>query len=257
MLASRSVLPIFLFLSLLFSFISLGCENIFEDMADDSTEEARLEEARMALDKGDYTTAVNIFLDLCGLSAADPTSGTPTCDNATISLLASAYMGRAGLDLIKIIDTAAQTGSTGPNGTFVEFSQLLLAGNETDMHNALVILNNIPGKTPDQNLQMAVAAAADTLMIIMGVPGVNIDPATGLPTTVPVSANFDSAAQTITNNKNISLISAGIDGSGIVNADLTNDIKTIQSNISGDVDVTSTELRTYLCSFTPPPTGCP
>lgn len=254
MLASRSVLPIFLFLSLLFSFISLGCENIFEDMANDSTEEARLEEARMALDKGDYTTAVNIFLDLCGLSAADPTSGTPTCDNATISLLASAYMGRSGLDLIKIIDTAAQDSSTGPQGTFTEFSLLFLDPNlqQSDMHNAALLLNKISGRTADQNLQMAVAATADTVLIIRDAVG-GFNPS-GLPNLVPSSFG-DTTTNAITTN--IDLISTGITGSGIANADLTADINTIKTNITGgDPGVDSGELHTYLCSFIPQPSGC-
>ena len=253
MLASKSILPIFLFLSFLFYSMSMGCGNIFEDMADDSTKEAQLEEAQMVLDKGDYTTAVNMLLSLCGLSAADPTSGTPTCDNATISLLASAYMGRAGLDLIKIIDTAAQDTTIGQQGIFTEFSSLLINGNEQDMENAVKLLKNIQGKTPEQNLQMAVAATADTVLIVRdAVGGFN---SSGLPNSVPSSFNT-TTTNTVTDN--ISLISTGISGSGIANADLTSDISTLQTNIAGgDTSANSCDLRKYLCSVNPTATGCP
>lgn len=256
MLASRSILPIFLFLSLLFSSMSVGCGNIFEDMADDSTEEARLEEAQMALDKGDYTTAVNMLLSLCGLSANDPTAGNATCDNATVSLLASAYMGRAGIDLIKIIDTADQGTSTGAQGTFTEFSTLLLNGNEEDASNAVTLLSNIQGRTEEQNLQMAVVAAADTILIIRDITS-GFNQTTGLPNNIPAASDpaTINAANQIT--ENIPLIVQGISGSGIASADLTSDINAIKSNITTggnplldplgtDQTVTATDLVSYL-----------
>lgn len=252
MLARRYVLPIFFLLFLLF--YGCGDLNIFEGLADDNTQKARLEEAQIALDSGDFTKAVDILLDLCGLSAANPASGIPTCDNDTRALLASAYMGRAGLDLIKIIDTAVN--ATGQQGTFTEFSTLFLDPNlsQTDMHNAALLLSGIQGRTQQQNLQMAVAATADTVLIIRDIAG--IDPTTGVPTKLPSATQISTAATAITTN--IPLITGGITGSGIASADLTADINTIQTNISGaDQTVQPAELQTYICSFTPKPTDCP
>lgn len=251
MLARRYVLPIFFLLFLLF--YGCGDLNIFEGLADDNTQKARLEEAQIALDSGDFTKAVDILLDLCGLSAANPASGIPTCDNDTRALLASAYMGRAGLDLIKIIDTAVN--ATGQQGTFTEFSTLFLdpSLNQADMHNAALLLSGIQGRTQQQNLQMAVAATADTVLIVRdAVGGFN---SSGLPNSVPSSFNT-TTTNTVTDN--ISLISTGISGSGIANADLTSDISTLQTNIAGgDTSANSCDLRKYLCSVNPTATGCP
>lgn len=265
MLIGRYLLCTLFLSALLLGLVSMGCgdSNIFDSMADDSTSEAKLEEAQIALDKGDYTTAVNVLLDLCGLSAEDPTSGTPTCDTSTISLLASAYMGRSGLDLINIIKTAEDTsnqGQTGTQDTFSEFSSILQTLNEQDMQNAVELLSDIPPevRTEEQNLQMAVAAAADTVLIIMNIPGLELDPTTGIPTTLPDDTDIADAANEITNNNNISLILDGVAGSGLADEDLTNDIKTIQTEIAGlDTTVDPSELQSYLCSFDPKPAGCP
>lgn len=265
MLIGRYLLYTLFLSALLLGLVSMGCgdSNIFDSMADDSTSEAKLEEAQIALDKGDYTTAVNVLLDLCGLSAEDPTSGTPTCDTSTISLLASAYMGRAGLDLINIIKTAEDTsnqGQTGTQDTFSEFSTILQTLNEQDMQNAVELLEGLgDARTTDQNLQMAVAAAADTVLIIMNIPGLVLDPTTGIPTTLPDDTDIADAANEITNNNNISLILDGVAGSGLADEDLTNDINTIQTDIAGlnDTTVDAGELHTYLCSLNPSVTGCP
>lgn len=258
MLKGKPILPVLFFILFLVYSMSVGCSNsnIFEGLTDDNTKGAKLEEAQIALDKGDFTAAINTLLDLCGLSAQDPTSGTTTCDNDTRALLASAYLGRAGLDVIKIIDTAVNTANTGTQGsidTFTEFSKLLLNGKETDTHNAAIILSNIQNKTPDQNLQMAVAATADTVLIIKDVAG--IDPTTGVPIKLPSTSEISTTASAITTN--MPLITGGITGSGIVSANLTADINTIQTNISGaDQVVQPTELQTYICNFIPKPTGC-
>lgn len=265
MLIGRYLLCTLFLSALLLGLVSMGCgdSNIFDSMADDSTSEAKLEEAQIALDKGDYTTAVNVLLDLCGLSAEDPTSGTPTCDTSTISLLASAYMGRSGLDLINIIKTAEDTsnqGQTGTQDTFSEFSTILQTLNEQDMQNAVELLEGLgDARTTDQNLQMAVAAAADTVLIIMNIPGLVLDSTTGIPTSVPTDDTvITDAANEITNNNNISLILDGVAGSGLADEDLTNDIKTIQTEIAGlDTTVDPSELQSYLCSFDPKPAGCP
>lgn len=242
-----------LFLSaLLLGLVFMGCgdSNIFDSMADDSTSEAKLEEAQIALDKGDYSTAVDILLGLCGLSAEDPASGAQTCDNDTISLLASAYIGRAGLDLIELIESAET--STGSQ-TFTEFSNILVLTNAEDMQNAVDLLDSLgSARTPEQSLQMAVAATADVILDIGGITD-GFDPTTGLPDTIPSvtdPATID-AANEITGN--ISLILEGIGGSGIADADMSADITTIQRSLSdpsgtnpNDITVTSDDLVTYL-----------
>ncbi len=263
MLIGRYLLCTLFLSALLLGLVFMGCgdSNIFEGLADDNTNEAKLEEAQIALDKGDYTKAADILQDLCGLSAENPTSD-PTCDNETISLLASAYMGKAGLDLINIIKTAEDTsnqGQTGTQDTFSEFSSILQTLNEEDMRNAVVLLDELgSARTEEQNLQMAVAAAADTVLIIMDIPGLELDPETGIPTTMPDDTDIAAAANEITSNNNISLILDGVAGSGLADEDLTNDINTIQTEIAGlgDTTVESSELQSYLCSLNPSLAGC-
>ncbi|HLF85549.1 MAG TPA: hypothetical protein VI584_00545 [Nitrospiria bacterium] len=279
MLIGRYQLGTLFISAILLGLVFMGCgdSNIFDSMADDSTSEAKLEEGQIALDTGDYTKAIDIFSDLCGLDPADPASNLDnrTCDNSTVSLLASAYMGRSGLDLIALIDAAAnsgqttqvtlanaaETGQTEDQQSFTQFSTLFLDpnSNEADMQNAVAILAgiDISSADEDQSLLLAVAAAADTIMIIRDTIEIeNFDPDTGLPTTVPSAGALVNAANEIT--PNIPLIIEGITGSGIADADLIADIDAIQEAIAGtDLTVGSDELHTYLCSLNPTAVGCP
>jgi len=87
------------------AFMVAGCgTNILEWAADDASYEARLEEARMALDKGRYDEAISI---LKGMDKSDP---------AVAGYLSNAYAGKAGLDTFKLLETidsfaANQTGN--------------------------------------------------------------------------------------------------------------------------------------------------
>ncbi len=257
MLIGRHLFTLFLS-ALLLCLVSMGCgdSNIFEDMANDNTREAKLEEAQIALDKADYTKAIEIFLDLCGLDPANPTSNfdNRTCDNSTISLLASAYMGKAGIDLINIIENTDN--STGQQDVFAAFSGILIKENEEDLGNAVALLSSLQGRTEEEDLQMAVAAAADTVLTIMNIPGLELNQE-GIPTTLPVTSEINAAATEITDSNDISLIIDGVAGSGITDENLTQGIDTLQTSISGtDTAVTPEELENFLCSLNTDVTGC-
>lgn len=49
-----------------------GGKSVFESMADDSTDEAKLEKAKIALDDGEFADAVEILADLCGTDLTAP-----------------------------------------------------------------------------------------------------------------------------------------------------------------------------------------
>lgn len=87
------------------AFLSMaGCKsNLLEPLSDDSSREAQIEEARMALNDGDYQTAINILEPGYDPSSADP---------ETSGILASAYMGKAGIDLTNLLEHADDTGSS-------------------------------------------------------------------------------------------------------------------------------------------------
>jgi hypothetical protein len=73
-----------------------GC-NAFESAADDSSYEADIEEAQEALDSGDYQKAINILAP--GYNASSP-------DPVATRILASAYMGKAGMDLTNVVESS-------------------------------------------------------------------------------------------------------------------------------------------------------
>jgi len=72
----------------------MGCEsNMLKPLADDSSKEANLEEAKMALDNGNYDSAISALSSYKGSS-----------DPEVAGILSSAYMGKAGLDLTYMLE---------------------------------------------------------------------------------------------------------------------------------------------------------
>ncbi len=83
-----TMLVLFLFLS--------GCSNdsTFEGISDDSSHDAIIEEAAIALDDQDYATTVLLLTEVYNTTSPDP---------RVSRLLSSAYMGRAGVDFVSLI----------------------------------------------------------------------------------------------------------------------------------------------------------
>lgn len=85
------------FLGILLLTLSLaGCggSNLFEDVADDSSSEAKEFDAIRALDEGDYDKVIAYYL---GKSSLDPKQQV---------YLASAYLGKVNVDFINLIEVA-------------------------------------------------------------------------------------------------------------------------------------------------------
>jgi hypothetical protein len=71
-----------------------GCEsNMLESLADDSSKEADIEAAKIALDDGNYDSAISALSSYKGSS-----------DPEVAGILSSAYMGKAGLDLTYMLE---------------------------------------------------------------------------------------------------------------------------------------------------------
>ncbi len=84
------------FLVLIVFTLLLGCEsNTLSYLADDTGKQADIEEARIALDDGNYDKAIRLVED-------DYNASSPDLEVADI--LASAYMGKAGLDLTYVLE---------------------------------------------------------------------------------------------------------------------------------------------------------
>ena len=94
---------VFLGLAML-SILVAGCDNnnLFSELADDSSTQAKLEEAQNALDQGDCETAIAVFLEL----------GAANSNDVALRIdLAAAYMCRAGFDVTAFISIAASSAS--------------------------------------------------------------------------------------------------------------------------------------------------
>ncbi|MEA2102608.1 MAG: hypothetical protein U9P80_08575, partial [Thermodesulfobacteriota bacterium] len=97
----KRLIPVFV----VFLMILIGCDsNMLESLGDDSSREANLEEAQMALDDGNYDEAISILAPGYNPNAPDP---------VVARVLASAYMGKAGIDLTYLIENAGNSGSDG------------------------------------------------------------------------------------------------------------------------------------------------
>jgi hypothetical protein len=78
-----------------------GCDsNLLDSLADDSSEAATIEAAQIALNDGNYDEVISLIGDDYDPSAPD---------SQVARILASAYMGKAGIDLTYLIENADST----------------------------------------------------------------------------------------------------------------------------------------------------
>jgi tetratricopeptide (TPR) repeat protein len=163
----------FLLLLALFAAALAGC-NAFEGQADGNSREARLEAARIAMDRGDYETAVPL---LQALDAAWP-------GDAEISrALASAYAGRAGLDLLGL---AAQAAAAADNASLSAIDRLMktlpvpaTASRIADAERAVAAWNGLLS-TPNDYYSLALSQATLGLLTLakaIDPAGTGVDPA--------------------------------------------------------------------------------
>lgn len=228
-----------------------GDQNLFERLAEDDTTAAEVESAKIAIDDGNFTGAIAILQGLCGTSTS-----APTCDAETASLLASAFAGRAGLNVFDLIENSVTIGSGSTLGSLSTFSTLLsapTAGDKGDLHTAVDILAGLSNPTPNQYLQLAIYAMADAVVTV----GVDLTdgfhPTTGHPNTVPPDA---PAVQAVDATEGTLLQVAtdldrtldGLAGAGLQNEDLRDDIEQLEREIDADNDgaVSADEMQQFL-----------
>jgi len=127
---------------------------------DDATLEAQVEKARIAIDAGDYAAAQATLEALCPVLAV--------CPDDILSLLAEAYMGQGGVDVLTFLEQV-DLGSapttfdllTGMLGTTDSATKL------AELDDALAALAAIPARTADEEFQYAVASACHAAMAIV------------------------------------------------------------------------------------------
>lgn len=110
--------------------------NSFSGIADKNSDAAQKEDAQIAINKGDYSTAIGIMDTKCP---------NKTCSNkADAQQYATAYMGKAGLDVLTVAKNADTKGSGG-SSDFAVISKGIpspTAANLDDIASAILILNN-------------------------------------------------------------------------------------------------------------------
>jgi len=256
------------FIMLVFTAILFtGCgENLFEGLSDSNSAMAKKEDAKIALDKGNYTEAVSLLEDLCGTDTSNL-----TCNEETQADLASAYVARStGLDVLQLI-AKAEEAAANPTDSFITVSTLLPIADinacaadpaascpvKEDMENAIGILEGLLATTgpSDPNLtqveknlylQLAVASAVN-IAVNIGISSGGLDDTAGTPVGTPSSESDLPAGVLEDIERDVNNVADGIQGSGI-SADLTDDIATMESGLDadGNGDVTFSELQTYI-----------
>ncbi len=174
-----------------------GCgNNAFDSIADKNSSAANKEAAQMAIDGGNYQTAVDLLKGACPSNVCS--------DVKTSQQLAAAYMGQAGLNMLDLAKFADQNKSgTTTSFTTITKSLSYTSGSATAIGSALSVLTNTSqtgltaAQKNDLNTQIGVTAATSAIIQIGSVTG-GFNTTTGLPTT---SATIPTAtATTVANN---------------------------------------------------------
>lgn len=166
----RQGLVLFAFTLLL---IAVGCSgNVLEGVSDDDSEDAKLEEARMALDDANYSRAVELLNKLLD---SDPT------DPQALAYLSHAYAGLAGLDTLDLLTIIDELDEKGQSGN-IDMVGLVLGDEEGDvtaaevaaklnyLNDAIDSLEQIEANngslSDDETVQRGVLAVARMTMVI-------------------------------------------------------------------------------------------
>ncbi len=135
----------------------------------DTAPEARLEEARIALDSRDWDRAITILEEFCG---TDPDRKNATCDGEKKALLASALAGRGGLDLISVIRNAPPKTGVSGGVDAKAFKAISTAvgdvddNDRKDFQDSIALLTSIPQRDGDQDLQLTLTVTVDLIGIM-------------------------------------------------------------------------------------------
>lgn len=153
--------------------ILVGCGgNVLEGVSDDDSDDAKLEEARMALDDANYSRAAELLNDLLDQDPTDPRS---------LAYLSHAYAGMAGLDTLDLLTIIDELDENGQSGS-IDMVGLMLGDDEGDitdadvddklehLHNAIDSLEQIGanngGLSDDEIVQRGVLAVARIALVI-------------------------------------------------------------------------------------------
>ncbi len=260
-----------LFFGFMVSALTCCGGNAFEWLADENSKEARIEEALIAMDDGNYARARAI---LTALKAEYPNDAT------VAQYLSNALAGLAGLDTLNLLETLDDLDASGD----IDMVGLVLGDNNgnlttdeidsklSDLGAAIDALTDLGEEnlTDDQKVQLgllslnhAALTIADILADETGESEITLteDGITDLFNTFTTELSDLSDAEDITNklaelSEDINNISGSIDAiSSIVGGDSDNDLSDSFDQFHDDVagnddDVTVSELENFLQTIT-------
>lgn len=262
------------FWGLLFLFFVIfaltGCDDsAFESIADDDSYEARIEEARIAIDDANYAGARDLLL---ALNTDFPNTAE------VLRLLANAYAGLAGLDTfnlletIDLLDDQNNEGDIDMIGLVLGSADGVLTATEitnklANFANAINALASISSPTDDERVQLGIMSLnhaaltiADIIIEDTGNTEVTLTDE-GLDTLYPAGTtpefSTEATSERLTSiSQDIVTISdsvAAIDR--VTGADVNNDISESLEGFQNDVDpdgdesVTQSELESYIANL--------
>jgi len=246
----------------------VGCgedNSILEGLADDGSYEAQIEEARIALDKREYSDALGTLLTL-----RDKHPG----DRTVLQYLSNAYAGLAGLDTFNVLSTiddldkAGNSGSIDMIGLVLGDSTGLLTGGALseklgNLADALDALNEIQDKSTDQLAQGGILAVAHAALTVGDIILENQNLATIILTEEGIGDQFSGGAdlgndvsEETLNDLEQDVVMIGeavsaIDSISSAGNDLSEDFDQFRTDIdqNNDSDITVSELENYINSL--------
>jgi hypothetical protein len=232
-----------------------GDTNLFEGISSDSNDRSRLEEGLAALDDGNWDEAISIF-------------GTLDPDDPEVQkYLSSAYMGRAGFDVLSVIELVAefQEENSGDSILYDTVTSLFggsdgtvssqdLLGTRSDIGAALDVLG-FPPATDELLFQAGLYAALDMVAIAGGVlnqddvttDGVGAIPQTEIADAVDTGYTPDLADDLV---RDAVLVTGAVASTG--QNDVVDDLDQflLEVGYSGEGDgISAGELTNYLAQF--------
>jgi len=259
------------FWGLLFLFFVIfaltGCDDsVFESIADDDSYEARIEEARIAIDDANYAGARDLLL---ALNADFPNTAE------VLRLLANAYAGLAGLDtfnlleMIDLLDDQNNEGAIDMVGLVLGSADGRLTAAEitnklANFENAINALASISYPTDDERVQLGIMSLnhaaltiADIIIEDTGNTEITLTDE-GLDTLYPTGTtpefSTEATSERLTSiSQDIAAIDESVDAiirvtGADVNNDISESLEEFQEDIdpNGDESVTQSELESYI-----------
>lgn len=222
-----------------------ACDNAFEGFADKDSKEAKLEEARIAQDQGDFATAVPL---LETLHAEYPG------DTEISRSLASALSGRAGLNFFDLVAQAQAAQDTVGNTTIRQlvaaFPHPVTDNNLSDVSRSIGLLVGISSTSGNPNDYYSLALSYSTQAILIILKDTDMD-GNGVPETFTPSGLSDSDAQAAFGSLDNAI---GNLGPGKAGLDTSSEVLQSLTDLKREIDPAGTgadignKLRAYLDS---------